>query len=186
MLACIKVFGGPRLTHVWPQDSDALSIPSMRFTKLNHHLALLAIISLLQSQNIPIGFCLIGYSTTYHRSITIITSAIEIHLICTIQCRLRLCGSGGKSSRLVVWGLPVWSHPGCVEVSLNQTSNPQLLLTSWLVPCMSANCRWWVNVWMRGINCTALWIKALYKCSPFTIEIIDNVFLISSCSDRMI
>ena len=22
---------------------------------------------------------------------------------------------------------------------------------------------------MRGINCTALWIKALYKCSPFTI-----------------
>ena len=21
---------------------------------------------------------------------------------------------------------------------------------------------------MRGINCTALWIKALYKCSPFT------------------
>ena len=22
---------------------------------------------------------------------------------------------------------------------------------------------------MRGINCTALWIKVLYKCSPFTI-----------------
>uniref|UniRef100_A0A0E9VJH3 Uncharacterized protein n=1 Tax=Anguilla anguilla TaxID=7936 RepID=A0A0E9VJH3_ANGAN len=22
---------------------------------------------------------------------------------------------------------------------------------------------------MRGINCKALWIKALYKCSPFTI-----------------
>ena len=22
---------------------------------------------------------------------------------------------------------------------------------------------------MRGLNCTALWIKALYKCSPFTI-----------------
>ena len=22
---------------------------------------------------------------------------------------------------------------------------------------------------MRGINCTELWIKALYKCSPFTI-----------------
>ena len=22
---------------------------------------------------------------------------------------------------------------------------------------------------MRGKNCTALWIKALYKCSPFTI-----------------
>ena len=27
-----------------------------------------------------------------------------------------------------------------------------------------------VNGWMRGINCTALWIKALYKCSPFTIR----------------
>uniref|UniRef100_A0A0E9Y0P0 Uncharacterized protein n=1 Tax=Anguilla anguilla TaxID=7936 RepID=A0A0E9Y0P0_ANGAN len=23
---------------------------------------------------------------------------------------------------------------------------------------------------MRGINCKALWIKALYKCSPFTIK----------------
>uniref|UniRef100_A0A0E9QI59 Uncharacterized protein n=1 Tax=Anguilla anguilla TaxID=7936 RepID=A0A0E9QI59_ANGAN len=23
---------------------------------------------------------------------------------------------------------------------------------------------------MRGINCKVLWIKALYKCSPFTIK----------------
>ena len=34
-----------------------------------------------------------------------------------------------------------------------------------------ANRRWCVNVcvngWMWGINCTALWIKALYKCSLF-------------------
>ena len=58
------------------------------------------------------------------------------------------------------------SHPGRVEVSLSKTPNPQLLLTSWLVPCMAANRRWCVNGWMRGINCTALWIKALYKCSP--------------------
>ena len=69
-------------------------------------------------------------------------------------------GSGGKSSRLAVGGLPVRSHPGCVEVSLSKTPNPQLLLTSWLVPCMAANRRWCVNVcvngWMRGINCTAL------------------------------
>ena len=72
--------------------------------------------------------------------------------------------------RLAVGGLPVRSHPGRVEVSLSKTPNPQLLLTSWLVPCMAANCRWCVNVcvngWMRGINCKALWIKALYKCSP--------------------
>ena len=38
---------------------------------------------------------------------------------------------------------------------------------------MAANRRWCVNVcvngWMRGKNCKALWIKALYKCSPFTI-----------------
>ena len=44
-------------------------------------------------------------------------------------------GSGGKVC-LAVGGLPVWSHPGRVEVSLSKTHNPQLLLTSWLVPCM--------------------------------------------------
>ena len=42
------------------------------------------------------------------------------------------------------WGrelgrLPVRSHPGRVEVSLSETPNPQLLLTSWLAPCMAAN-----------------------------------------------
>ena len=81
------------------------------------------------------------------------------------------CGSGSKSSRLAVGGLPVRSHPGRVEVSLSETPNPRLLLTSWLVPCMAANRRWCVSVsmngWMRG---TVLWIKALYKCSPFTIK----------------
>ena len=30
----------------------------------------------------------------------------------------------------------------------------------------------WVNGWMKGINCTVLWIKVLYKCSPFTIYIL--------------
>ena len=33
-------------------------------------------------------------------------------------------GSGGKSCRLAVGGLPVWSHPGHVEVSLSKTPNP--------------------------------------------------------------
>ena len=47
--------------------------------------------------------------------------------------------SGGKSSRLAVGGLPVRSHPGCVEVSLSKTPSPQLLLTSWLMSCMAAN-----------------------------------------------
>ena len=55
-------------------------------------------------------------------------------------------GSGGKSCRLAVGGLPVRSHPGCVEVSLSETPNPQLLLATWLVPCMAANRRWCVNV----------------------------------------
>ena len=90
-------------------------------------------------------------------------------------------GSGGKSSCLAVGGLTVQSHPGCVEVSLSKTPNPQLLLTSWLVPCMAANCHWCVNVcvdvcvngWMRGINCTALSIKALHKCSPFTVYLLQ-------------
>ena len=54
-------------------------------------------------------------------------------------------GSGGKSSCLSVGGLPVRSHPGRVEVSLSKTPNPQLLLMSWLVPCMAANRRWCVN-----------------------------------------
>ena len=39
-------------------------------------------------------------------------------------------GSGGKSCRLAVGGLPVRSHPGRVEVSLSETPNPRLLLTS--------------------------------------------------------
>ena len=88
------------------------------------------------------------------------------------------CGSGGKSCRLAVGGLQVRSHPGRVEVSLSETPNPRLLLTSWLVPCMAANRRWCVNVCvnvcvngrMRGINCTAFWIKALYKCTAFWIK----------------
>ena len=60
------------------------------------------------------------------------------------------CGSGVKSSRLAVGGLPVRSHPGRVNVSLSKTPNPQLLLTSWLVPCMAANRRWCVNVCVNG------------------------------------
>ena len=72
-------------------------------------------------------------------------------------------GSGGKSCRLAVGGSPVRSHPGCVEMSLSETPNPQLLLTSCLVPCMAANRRWCGNVRMRGIHCTAIWIKVLYK-----------------------
>ena len=87
---------------------------------------------------------------------------------------MRRYGSGGKSSRLAVGGLSVRSHPGRVEVSLSETPNPQLLLTSWLVPCMAANCHWCVNVcvngWMRGIDCTALWVKALYKCTALWIK----------------
>ena len=75
----------------------------------------------------------------------------------------------------------VWQSEGCrFDPTLGVSKcpwarhlTPQLLLTSWLAPCMAANRRWCVNVcvngWMRGINCTALWIKALYKCSPFTI-----------------
>ena len=59
-------------------------------------------------------------------------------------------GSGGKSCRLAVGGLPVRSHPGRVEVSLSETPNPRLLLTSWLVPGSQSPlvCEWvceWVN-----------------------------------------
>ena len=55
-----------------------------------------------------------------------------------------------SGSRLAVGGLPVQSHPGRIKVSLSKTPNPQLLLTSWLVPCMAANRRWCVNVCVNG------------------------------------
>ena len=82
-------------------------------------------------------------------------------------------GDMAQEETAVVWqseGCRFKSHPGRVEVSLSETPNPQLLLTSWLVPCMAANRRWCMNGWMRGMNCKALWIKALYKCSPFTFK----------------
>ena len=59
-------------------------------------------------------------------------------------------GSGGKICRLAVGGLLVRFHPGRVEVSLSETPNPQLLLTSWLVPCMAANRHWCANVCVNG------------------------------------
>ena len=38
---------------------------------------------------------------------------------------------------------------------------------------------------MRGINCTALWIKALYKCSPFTISQWNGVPKVSMAAKQM-
>uniref|UniRef100_A0A0E9VCU1 Uncharacterized protein n=1 Tax=Anguilla anguilla TaxID=7936 RepID=A0A0E9VCU1_ANGAN len=35
---------------------------------------------------------------------------------------------------------------------------------------MAAFHHWRVSVCVNEINCKALWIKALYKCSPFTIS----------------
>ena len=78
--------------------------------------------------------------------------------------------SGGKGCRLVVGGLPVQSHPGRVEVSLSKT--PPIApdeLVGTLHGCQSLLVCVRENGWMRGINCKALLIKALYKCSPFTI-----------------
>ena len=83
-------------------------------------------------------------------------------------------GSGGRAV--------VWQSEGCrfdptLGVSKCPWARRLILNCSWrarLVPCVAANRRWCVNVcvngWMRGINCTALWIKVLYKCSPFTCD----------------
>ena len=68
--------------------------------------------------------------------------AMSLSIFCLYMGR---CGSGGKSCRLAVGGLPVRSQPGRVEVSLSETPNPRLLLTSGLVACMAANRRWCVN-----------------------------------------
>ena len=54
-------------------------------------------------------------------------------------------GDMAQEVRSVVWQSE-GSHPGHVEVSLSETPNPQLLLTSWLVPCMAANHRECVSV----------------------------------------
>ena len=73
----------------------------------------------------------------------------------------------------------VWQSEGCrFDPTLGVSKCP------W-ARCLTPNCSWragwylaWqlivnvcVNGWMRGINCKVLWIKALYKCSPFTITI---------------
>ena len=70
----------------------------------------------------------------------------------------------------------VWQSEGCrfdptlgmFEVSLSKIPNPQLLLTSWLVPFMAANRRWCVNVCEWVIGRHQLY-SALDKGSPFTI-----------------
>ena len=113
-------------------------------------------------------------------SIGFICFGFEIHISKPIWWRF---GSGGKSCRLAVGGLPVRSHPGRVEVSQSKTPNPRLLLTSWLVAVHGSQsplvCEC-VCEWMRSINCTALWIKALYKCNPFSV-CIGVINLVMSC-----
>ena len=79
----------------------------------------------------------------------------------------------------------VWQSEGCrFDPTLGVSKCPwarHLILTSWLVPCMAANRHWCVNGWMRGINCTTLWIKALYKCSPFTIYHMNICVYLDCC-----
>ena len=83
------------------------------------------------------------YGTNYPTWLLSHTLNVEVYFV--IRSAILMVrgrdGSGGKSSRLAVGGLPVRSHPGHVEVSLSKTPNPRLLLTSWLVPCMAANRR---------------------------------------------
>ena len=55
--------------------------------------------------------------------------------------------------------------PGCVE-----TPHPKRLLPSWSAPHTAANRCWCVNGRMRGIDCTALWKKALYTCTALWIK----------------
>ena len=77
-------------------------------------------------------------------AVVLLCFAMVLLLCCSVVAWGRY-GSGGKSCCLVVRGLPVCSHPGHVKGSLSNTPNSQLLLTSWLVPCMPANHCWNVN-----------------------------------------
>ena len=76
-------------------------------------------------------------------------------------------------SCLAVGGLPVQSHPGHVEASLSKTPNPQLFLSSWLVPCMAANCHW--------CECVCEWVNEKYKLYNSCCKIVQffNIFCIS-------
>ena len=87
------------------------------------------------------------------------------------------CGSGGRAV--------VWQSEGCrFDPTLGVSKCP------W-ARHLTPNCSWragwylawqpiavgvWMCVWMgewEAKNCKALWIKALYKCSPFTIYHLD-------------
>ena len=57
--------------------------------------------------------------------------------------------SGGKSSCPAVGGLPVWTHPGRVKVSLSKTPNPQLR-DGWYLAWQPIAVGVWMCVWMGG------------------------------------
>ena len=65
---------------------------------------------------------------------------IQAHLWSTVE------GDVAQEVELSSGRLPVRSHPGCVEVSLSETPNPQMLQMIWLVPCMAAS--WCVDGWI--------------------------------------
>ena len=92
-----------------------------------------------------------------------------------LKAQFDICGTWGDMAQEV--RAVVWQSEGC-------RFNPTLSVSKcpW-ARHLTPNCSWragwylawqpiavgvWM-VWMRGINCTAFWIKTLYKCSPFTI-----------------
>ena len=87
----------------------------------------------------------------------------------------RLRGDVAQEVRAVVWQSEGYQFDPTLSVSKCPWARHLTPKCSWPVGCYLA---WqpigvgvWMCVWMgeRGINCTALWIKVLYKCSPFTI-----------------
>ena len=68
------------------------------------------------------------------------------HLLCILEIHILLGGDMAQEVRAVVWQSECCQFDPTLGVSLSKTPNPQLLLRSWLVPCMAANRRWCVNV----------------------------------------
>jgi len=109
--------------------------------------------------------CAMHYIHTLHCQCNRFTVAVCRNTVkccyCTITSVL-ITTSGGKSSCLPTVGAAQLRLAKCWGGPEHHTQ-PQLLLTCWLLPCMVDT----AIGWMWG-NCKAFCVKVLYDCNPFT------------------
>ena len=158
---------------IYPPYSDCLIYPCVAFlfSPSSHPMVLLV--------------CLISHCISSRQNVDLYSVPIFVNQSIVIlhttpfDSRFQFCLA-------LVWGdmaqevrSVIWQSEGC-------RFDPTLAVSKYpWARHLTPNCSWragwylawqaiavgvWMFVWMRGINCTALWIKALYKCSPFTIN----------------